>query len=494
MENTMPPASTPTLPLHKVPAVRALLAIRYALSGALASTAVLLVALLPLLLLTALVMERYGVLSHAVLCLVAAVASLLVGLGLGWLCTARAPRAEPSNQLLLGALVWAAGALALGFDGILLQFCVGILLVGLGLCLCCCGAHRLTPVLHNVVRFLGYDEDAWNELRQRRRWLSLDWAGGAMLLCGLLLLVFRPRFRLVLSLATLLCVALVALWALQCPIDRRYAHKLDRLLSQEEECKPLRHQLENVVLHTHRRPWFILALIAVLQRVYPHHLQGAEHIHKDEENPLIYLCNHGNLYGPMVCMLFIPSYVRPWSISQVMVDKEETVQYLYRYNFSEAKWLPRPLRMPVSRLVAALSHWCMHSLEAIPVYRDHPRQLITTFRTAVDALQCGDAMLIFPENPNAVEQDHGYERSGVGTLFSGFAMLAPAYYHRTGKRCRFLPLYAHQGRHVLRFGEEVVYDPDNDPMAERDRLVQAIADQMNRLCAEVEEQVAQRRG
>lgn len=471
--------------LRRVPAVRRLIAIRCALNGAMAGVGLLLAALLPGLLLTVMVMALGGATLSPWLCVASAVLSLLAGAAGSWLVARHAKDAESSGLLVLGALLGLAGVLLLSFDGVLLQLCAGCALTGLGLGLCCAGAYRLTPVLQDVLRFLG-EEAQWKELRQERALLALNSVTGAVLLGGAVLLVLRSRFRLALGLAALVCLAVLLVCALNCPVDRRYAHKLRRFLSREEEQKPLRKQLEGVLLEKHRRPWLILAIIAVLHRVYPHRVLGREHLRMDEDNPIVYLCNHGELYGPVAAMLYIPEYVRPWSISQIMVDPQETAEYLYRYNFGPARWLPGPLKWPVSRLVTRIAHWGLHALEAIPVFRDHPSQLRNTFRMAVEALQCGDPMLIFPENPNAVEQDHGYERSGVGTLFSGFAMLAPAYYNRTGKCCRFVPMYAHQGKRTVKFGEEIVFNPDNDPITERDRLVSEIGAQMNRLCAEME--------
>ncbi len=477
--------STTVSPLRRVPAIRALLAIRYALSAALAVTGLMLAALFPALMLTAVVLEHGGAPVAPPLCLVMTVLSLASGLGLGCLGAARSTRSEPSNMLLLGGGLWAMGALPMGFGGALLRFCLGGVLMGLGLSLCCCGAHRLTPVMKDILRFLGEGE-RWQALRRERNMMSMYSAVEALLLCTLAMHLMRTRFRLVLGLAALISLAVLLICTLNCPMDRRFLHKLRRCLTMEEPPAPLRAQVESVVQEKHRRPWFILMVIRTLQRIYPHRRKGEEHLHMDEENPLVYLCNHGSIYGPVAAMLFIPEKVRPWSISKIMVDRQETEEYLYKYNFGPAKWLPGFLKMPVTRLVARISHWGMKSLEAIPVFRDKPAQLRKTFRMAVDALVCGDPMLIFPENPNAEAQDHGYERQGMGTLFSGFAMLAPAYYNRTGKRCRFMPMYAHRDSRTVAFGEEIVFNPENDPAEERERLVREIGEQMNRLCAEME--------
>ena len=118
--------------------------------------------------------------------------------------------------------------------------------------------------------------------------------------------------------------------------------------------------------------------------------------------------------------------------------------YVYKYTIKRQRWLPECLKMPIAKMLGPISVWAMGCLESIPVFRNKPRNLINTFRMSVEAMQEGDNQLIFPENPNAAGEGHGYERQGLGELFSGFAMLAPIYYNKTGKCCRFIPVFAHQ--------------------------------------------------
>ncbi len=407
---------------------------------------------------------------------------------------------DPGLGMLAGIALWGIGALLLGFDGIFAAYLLGIVTLAMGVVLCCRAFRALWAMLPLILRFaLHADaEDAPPELQEavRRGTLPLrrDKRTGLVrkLLCalsaaalGVLLVRLMPeRFRLALLIVQLIALAVLTRCVLRLPMDGRTREKLLRCLSDPSkynEDSALHAQLSTLLLEKHHRRWLIRGLIAVLRMLYPHRLLNAEAIRMDNENPLIFLANHGNLYGPVACMLHIPAFVRPWVISNIMTDLEETTAYLYKYNFEHAGYLPKRLRMPVAKTVARLSHWAMTSLESVPVFRDHPSQLRKTFRSAVDAMSCGEAMLIFPENPNAIAQDKGYEHEGIGPLFSGFAMLAPIYYNRTGKCCRFLPLYADQKTHTLKFGTEVAYNPDTPPIEERDRLVHEIETQLHRL-------------
>ena len=141
------------------------------------------------------------------------------------------------------------------------------------------------------------------------------------------------------------------------------------------------------------------------------------------------------------------------------------------------KWFG-PLRWPISKLCGPLSVWAMKSVECVPVYRHKPRELTTTFRKSVEAMQAGDNLLIFPENPDADPNRPGYEHGRPGELFRGFTMLAQVYYARTGKCCRFVPMLAHKGMRTLSFGTEIDYDPEKHPIEERDRVVEEAQRQM----------------
>ena len=194
-------------------------------------------------------------------------------------------------------------------------------------------------------------------------------------------------------------------------------------------------------------------------------------------------------YGPIVGMLYIPVDVRPWVISEIMIDKDEMAQYVFQYTVSNMNWIPNAWKMPICRkILAPLSIWAMDRLEAIPVYRNKPAQLTKTFRQSVDALQSGDNLLIFPENPNAKGKNSGYIQGGLGELYSGFTLLAQLYRKKAGKQCRFIPMYCHRRMRTMTFGKPIIYDPSNDPDLERERISQEAWNTMSEIYQEEESQ------
>lgn len=414
----------------------------------------------------------------------------------------RGRHADPTNMLLVGLFLWLYGLMlfnrmlrSMPLQIVNVYICLGLCTAGATLCVTC--LTQMEKTMAAVARFAaGGDAPFYRQMRSAS--LELSTLLGQMLaLVALTALCFvagqdLPRdvvaiadsFQPVMVVPAILTVLGALLSVLRFPLSGRYMEKLSRFLHLKDaggDNPALEKQLEAVVVQRHRQPFATRAVMALLRPFYRHELKGVENIVQDDDNPIVFLCNHGEFYGPIVGMLYIPVPIRPWTISEITVDKDEVAAYVYRYTISRQRWLPEFLKWPIARLIGPVSVWAMNQLESIPVFRNKPRELMTTFRRSVEAMQAGDNLLIFPENPNAVAPEHGYERAGVGELFSGFAMLAPIYYNKTGKRCRFLPMFAHKGLRTLSFGHFVEYDPDNQPGEERDRIVREVTEQMQAL-------------
>ncbi len=224
----------------------------------------------------------------------------------------------------------------------------------------------------------------------------------------------------------------------------------------------------------------IRTLMFILRCVMPHKLKNVENVRLAEDDPIVYLCNHGELYGPIAGMLYCPGYVRPWTISELCCDLQEATAYVKRYTLKKVDWADQR-KQRVAGFLALATLKLMRAVQSIPVFRHKPRELMTTFRQSVEALQQGANLLIFPENPDTDPSSPGYKSGRPPTLFRGFPMLAQIYYNRTGKRCRFLPVLCYKEGRTVSFGTEIVYNPDNDPIAERDRIVDETYHQMQAL-------------
>ncbi len=418
---------------------------------------------------------------------------------------------DPTNLMLAALLLWLYGLIVFNRSLGVQTWQHGYVFISLGLCtagasVCATCMGRVEQTMAAVARFTA--EGGATGFRQMRTAI-VEFAillGQMLALMMLTALCFATgkdlprdvtqlaaRFQPLMVLPAMLTVLSALLSALRFPLSTRHMEKLSRFLHLKEaggDNPALRRQLEGVVVQRRSQPFFIRALLALLRPFFRHELKGVENIQQDDDNPIVFLCNHGELYGPIACMLNIPVPIRPWSISEMVVDKDEVAAYVHKYTISRQKWLPEKLKWPIANLIGPLSVWVMGQLESIPVYRNKLRELMKTFTLSVEAMEAGDNLLIFPENPDGVEQGKGYERQGVGEMFRGFAMLAPIYYNKTGKRCRFLPMFAHKNARTMSFGTAIAYDPDTPPNEERDRIVDAVVRQMQEM-AEREEALYQ---
>ncbi len=402
---------------------------------------------------------------------------------------------DPAYLLLIGLCFWLYGLILFSqqLSGSLTYFHAYI-----SLALCSAGATISATCLAGMERHMlrvaqfGNVEDlsGYSLMRSAGREAAVLF-GQMLALLLLTLLCFMngfnlPRdaeslvrsFRPILVIPALLLVLGAMLSVLKFPLTKRYLKKLQRFLQLQkdgEENAPMKQQLETVVIRRHKRRYGIKVLMFLLRPFYYHKLRGRENVPSGADGRLVFICNHGELYGPVVTNLYIPFSFRPWTISDMMDNKENVTEYCYQYTFKRQKWLPEKLKLPLSRLLAPLFIWTMHSIESIPVYRHKPRELMTTFRLSVEAMQAEDNLLIFPENPDAASLDKpGYLRKGIGEFFTGFAMLAPLYFNKTGKRAIFVPVYASREKRIISFGKGIEYDPDNNPTEEKMRIVQEL--------------------
>lgn len=204
-----------------------------------------------------------------------------------------------------------------------------------------------------------------------------------------------------------------------------------------------------------------------------HRIIHLEHVSIDAENPVVFLGNHAEIYGPIACALCFPIPVRFWVISRMMGDKHKVRQYLYKNTFSKKTYLPVFIRKLLAWYLGWLSVNVMYALRAIPVYRESPRRLRETLRYSVDALNNGENLMIFPENP-----DGKYQKGGIGELSPGFLMLGEAWWKKTKKKLSFVPVYANRENKTISFGTQIQYEPENGFAAEQERIIAETREQI----------------
>lgn len=219
--------------------------------------------------------------------------------------------------------------------------------------------------------------------------------------------------------------------------------------------------------------------MGILRPFNRHRMVNLDHIREDSENPIVFLGNHAEIYGPIASALCFPVPVRFWVISKMMFDKKDVRAYLYENTFSKKTFLPVFVRKLLAWYLGWLSVNVMNALNAIAVYRDSPVKLRQTLRESVEALGQGENLMIFPEHP-----DGKYVKGGISELSPGFVMLAEAWWKKSGKNLRMLPVYANREKRTFTFGQEIQYNPENGYAAEQERIVREAYNQLVMLAGE----------
>ena len=401
----------------------------------------------------------------------------------------RSGRKDPTWLLLTGLVLWLGGIFLCShmLQGGKLEYTrvyayLAVCTVGGTLSLT--GLRRIEEVMPDALNATGKTLPSTYWRMRLANWDLARLLGDVLALIALTVLCFingkdlpqsgeelAARFRPIMMIPLSLVVIGALISAIRFPLGSRFLNRLKKFLKLQEageENPALQRQLEHVVTEPYRQPYLTRFLIVVLKRLYRHTLIDADHIVQDDRNPLVFLCNHGEINGPIVCNFMMPVPIRTWTISMMMYDRKEVAEYVYENTFSKITAIPVFMRKWIANIVAWLSVCVMNQLEAIPVYKDSPMKLRETIRISIEAMEAGDNLLIFPETQ---EENVKYNLKGIGKISPGFLMLAEAYWKKTGKKMRIMPMYADQRKRTLTFGHILQYEPENGFRQEQERIV-----------------------
>lgn len=404
---------------------------------------------------------------------------------------------DPNPLLMTGLVLWLYG-LVLFISSLDAPASVTAYL---SLALCTIGATACVRVLvwleqdmRRVAAFgIGHDPGGAVDLAQQARIEFAALLGQMVALAGLTLIniftatdfpsdwdaVFRS-FSPLLTLPALILVGAAILFALRFPLTRQHLDKLRRYTALQREGRenaPLHDQLEAVVVKKSLKRYGIKAVIFILWPLCYHKIIGKEKLKLDQDTPCVFVCNHGEIYGPVVATLYIPFSFRTW-VTYEIIDVNIIAERTMNGAFQNVKGPFRTiLNWIMTKIGAPFVAWVMRSLDSIPVYHDNPRKLMQTFRETISAMQAGDNILLFPENADTAA-GHRYAREGVSEFFTGFTMIGQLYYNKTGKCPLFVPLYADKHKRTITFGTPTRYDPDAPVNEEKERLCHYLRDEM----------------
>ncbi len=422
--------------------------------------------------------------AAALLCICASVL-----LGSVFMRAVSARRLDPGAPLTLGLAAWVCGcALFLRFAPSPVSFgaCLSMALCAGGAAVCAGTLAGMEKDMRRADAFALDHEpgDAVDAQRRARLRLSVFSGLTVSLAAFILVLAFSGKtpsaspdgaffpFGLFIILPALLAAAAAFIIALLFPLTKLHFAKLERYAEIKKsglENEPLRKQLEAAVIEKSVKCYGIKAIILILYPLLYHKVIGADKIHLDGDTPCVFVCNHGEIYGPIVCVLYVPFPFRPWSAYEIM-DESIIADRTMNGIFQDVKGTKRKILSRImNRIGAPFLAWVMRSVHSIPVYHDNPRKLMQTFRDTIATMQAGDNILLFPENAET-SATHRYAREGVSEFFTGFTMIGQLYHAKTGKAPLFVPLYADKRKRTITFGAPTRYDPDAPPNEEKERL------------------------
>lgn len=446
-----------------------------------------------------------------ILCMIIALLCTYAAGGLTHALLSRGPasKSDPNFLMASGLAVWMYG-LILFIRAVdqpsLLNGCLSLALCTAGATVCVGVLARMEEDMRRVAAFgIGHAPSGAVDIAQQVRIEFAALVGQMVALAGLTLInlfttndlpgswdeAFRS-FSPLLTLPAVLLTAAACLFALLFPLTREHLDKLKKyaeIKSQGRDNGPLHDQLEAVVVQRSLKHYGIKLIFLILRPLYYHRIRGKENLQLDEDIPCVFVCNHGEIYGPVVTNLYVPYSFRPW-VTYEMMDRKAVSDHTMAGTFGQAKgWKRKLLNFLMEKIGAPFLVWVMKSVDAIPVYHDNPRKLMSTFRATIAAMEAGDNILLFPENADTTA-DHKYAREGVSEFFTGFAMIGQLYHKKTGRCPLFIPLYADKHTRTITFGAPTRYDADNNPSEEKERLCACLRQEMLRVAGMKQNSVA----
>lgn len=329
----------------------------------------------------------------------------------------------------------------------------------------------------------GMDEGALRERTERLEvWSAL--ISEAMFLVVLLVLISNPLFYMMdvsdyivyaphvgSSAAAIPTFFLIAslVYSVKQPLTKKFGKRLKTYYGIKKRGghnPDMERRLKSVLIKKYKKRIGVYIIKAFLKRVMYHTVTGCGNV---RDLPGVFVFNHGEVYGPIAAVVFLPYDIRPWILDK-MIDKREIRNHIYEGTFGKITWLPVFLRKLLAAALSPIVVWALKSFDPIPVYRGAGRDVIKTFRLSIECLNSGDSILLFPENP---EEEYGEK---VSEFYSGFAGLGRMYHRDAGKSVTFYPVFASKKSRMLRIGAGVTYDPEG--RGEKARIVKALQNAM----------------
>ncbi|MBQ2953811.1 MAG: 1-acyl-sn-glycerol-3-phosphate acyltransferase [Clostridia bacterium] len=212
--------------------------------------------------------------------------------------------------------------------------------------------------------------------------------------------------------------------------------------------------------------WKNRALAWLLTPLFGCRCRIPEHIAALEE-PVVFVSNHYEIFGPLSMAVSLPLRFRFWSHSIIL----EPTKHVERMAADVKRVIPvltlggarRFLRWITPVWERAIRHF-----GAIPVSRADATQQRGVLRRSVEYMAAGDHIVLFPETG-----EPRYSDGSVTEFHRSFALIGEYYLRRTGRMAAFCPVYIDKRRRRISFGEVVRYG-DGAAIDECERVSQEL--------------------
>ena len=189
---------------------------------------------------------------------------------------------------------------------------------------------------------------------------------------------------------------------------------------------------------------------------------------EDRDETVIYVGNHAQMHGPIICELYMHDDCYTWCAGQMMHLKD-VPDYAFEDFWSEKPLWAKPFFKLLSYVIAPLCVVIFNNARTVAVY--HDTRILTTFRDTVNKLSNGKSIVIFPE--------HKEEYNNILCNFQDkFVDVARMYYKKTGKELKFVPVYIAPRLNRAYFGEGIVFNAEADIEDERRRICRYLMEEI----------------
>lgn len=186
-----------------------------------------------------------------------------------------------------------------------------------------------------------------------------------------------------------------------------------------------------------------------------------------EEGPCVFVVNNVGFMGPIeMCVKFSErTKCHPW-INNELTDAKQIPAYARKdFWWKPGSFFAPVLNMTVPYLAAAFLPPLVKGSPYVPVY--HDQRIMLTLRQSIRVLQKDDALVVFPEQPNARLSNHEW-------LSTGWLRLGEMWYRNCGRALKMYPVHIDREKHIFKVAAPVWYDPSRRFRDQEKELVSAL--------------------